>query len=37
MGGFVSKAVEQNVTKNQEFMIEMNRITVNVLVYTPKM
>ena len=29
MGSFVSKAMEQNIKKNQEFMLEMNRITVS--------
>lgn len=28
MGGLVTKAVDQNMKSNQEFMIEMNRITV---------
>merc|ERR1712071_344163 len=28
MGAFVSRAVEKNMKSNQEFMLEMNRITV---------
>ncbi|KAI9562578.1 hypothetical protein GHT06_010032 [Daphnia sinensis] len=28
MGGFVSKAVNENMKNNQEFMVEMNRITL---------
>lgn len=29
MGGFVSKAVNENMKNNQEFMVEMNRIMVS--------
>jgi hypothetical protein len=29
MGGLVSKAVDQNMKKQQEFMLEVNRITVS--------
>ena len=30
MGGLVAKAVDQNMKKNQEFMLEVNRITVQL-------
>lgn len=28
MGAFVSRVVEKNMKSNQDFMLEMNRITV---------
>jgi hypothetical protein len=31
MGGYVSKAVHENMKSNQEFMVEINRITVSCL------
>lgn len=32
MGGLVSRAVDQNMKKNQEFMVEINRITVMISI-----
>lgn len=37
MGTFVSKTMEENVRKNQEFMMEMNRITVSWISYCSPM
>ena len=32
MGGLVAKTVDQNMKKQQEFMLEVNRITVSLVV-----